>query len=139
MVVNIVKDDKLIMTICEKGYGKKYSFEDYRCAHRGGKGVKTVGNIERNGQVVSSITVAEDDELLMMTQEGIVVRISTADFRVLGRATAGVRLMKFKKDNDRIVSVVPLSLEEEATDIPKETSEELSESSSEEGSSEENS
>jgi DNA gyrase subunit A len=137
--MNIVEDDKLIMTICEKGYGKKSSFEDYRCAHRGGKGVKTVGNIERNGQVVSSITVAEDDELLMMTQEGIVVRISTADFRVLGRATAGVRLMKFKKDNDRIVSVVPLSLKEEATDIPKEASEELSESSSEEGSSEENS
>jgi DNA gyrase subunit A len=122
--MNIIESDKLIMTICENGYGKKSSFEDYRCAHRGGKGVKTVANIERNGLVVRSITVADDDELLMMTQEGIVVRISTADFRVLGRATSGVRLMKFKKDNDKIVSVVPLSLKEEADDIPKETANE---------------
>lgn len=129
--MNIVEEDKLIMTICENGYGKKSSFEDYRCAHRGGKGVKTVANVERNGQVVSSLTVAEDDELLMMTQEGIVVRISTSDFRVLGRATSGVRLMKFKKDNDKIVSVVQLSVADEAEDIPKEvqSSEDESESS----------
>ena len=119
--MNIVENDKYIMTICEKGYGKKSSFEDYRCAHRAGRGVKTIANIERNGAVVRSITVGDDDELLMLTQEGIVVRISTADFRVLGRTTSGVRLMKFKKSDDVIGSVVPLPVKDEARAIPKET------------------
>ena len=118
--MNIVENDKYIMTICEKGYGKKSSFEDYRCAHRAGRGVKTIANIERNGVVVRSITVGDDDELLMLTQEGIVVRISTADFRVLGRTTSGVRLMKFKKSDDVIGSVVPLPIKDEAGAIPKE-------------------
>jgi DNA gyrase subunit A len=131
--MNIVEAEKLMMTICEKGYGKKSSFEEYSVRHRGGKGVKTVGNIDRNGTVVRSMTVAEDDELLMLTQEGMVVRISTSDFRVLGRATSGVRLMKFKKAEDRIISVVPLPIKDEVEDIPKE------EAAKEEGSTEEES
>jgi DNA gyrase subunit A len=118
--MNIVEKDKLMMTICEKGYGKKSSFEEYALRHRGGKGVKTVANIDRNGPVVRSMTVADDDELLMLTQEGMLVRISTSDFRVLGRATSGVRLMKFKKAEDRIISVVPLPIKDEVEDILKE-------------------
>ena len=118
--MNIVDNEKKIMTICEKGYGKKSSFDDYRTAHRGGRGVKTINNIERNGFVVRSLTVADDDELLMLTQEGMVLRISTADFRVLGRSTAGVKLFRMKKDNDRIIAIVPLALSDEALDIPKE-------------------
>lgn len=118
--MNIVEKDKLMMTICANGYGKKSSFEEYTLRHRGGKGVKTVANIERNGPVVRSMTVADDDELLMLTQEGMLVRISTSDFRVLGRATSGVRLMKFKKAEDRIISVVPLPIKDEVEDIPKE-------------------
>jgi DNA gyrase subunit A len=117
--MNIVDNEKKIMTICENGYGKKSSFDDYRTAHRGGKGVKTINNIERNGQVVRSITVADDDELLMLTQEGMVLRISTSDFRVLGRSTAGVKLFRMKKDNDRVIAVVPLALSDEAEDIQK--------------------
>jgi DNA gyrase subunit A len=132
--MNIVENDKFIMTVCEKGYGKKSSFDDYRCAHRAGRGVKTIANIERNGVVVRSITVAEDDELLMLTQEGIVVRISTSDFRVLGRTTSGVRLMKFKKADDVIGSVVPLPVKDEANDIPVEKAEAQEEESTEESS-----
>lgn len=129
--MNIVDGEKKIMTICENGFGKKSSFEDYRTAHRGGKGVKTIANIERNGTVVRSITVADDDELLMLTQEGMVLRISTADFRVLGRSTAGVKLFRMKKDNDRVIAVVPLALSDEAEDIQKVESENDSESDGE--------
>lgn len=121
--MNIVDNDKTIMTVCSKGYGKKSSFEDYRCAHRGGKGVKTIANIERNGEVVRSLTIGDEEELLMLTQEGMVNRISSGDFRVLGRTTSGVRIMKFKKDGDSIVAVVPLLISEEGEDIPKEEAE----------------
>jgi DNA gyrase subunit A len=121
--MNIVDNEKKIMTICANGYGKKSSFDDYRCAHRGGKGVKTIANIERNGEVVRSLTIGDEDEILMMTQEGMVSRISTADFRVLGRTTSGVKIMRMKKEDDRIVSVVPMALGDEANDIPKEEAE----------------
>jgi len=134
--MNIVDNDKKIMTICENGYGKKSSFDDYRTAHRGGRGVKTIANIDRNGLVVRSITVGDDDELLMLTQEGMVLRISTADFRVLGRSTAGVKLFRMKKENDRIIAIVPLALSEEALDIPKEEIEAGKEEASEEPSGE---
>jgi DNA gyrase subunit A len=121
--MNIVDNEKKIMTICANGYGKKSSFDDYRCAHRGGKGVKTIANMERNGDVVRSLTIGDEDEILMMTQEGMVSRISTVDFRVLGRTTSGVKIMRMKKDDDRIVSVVPMALGDEAGDIPKEEAE----------------
>jgi DNA gyrase subunit A len=79
--------------------------------------------MERNGDVVRSLTIGDEDEILMMTQEGMVSRISTVDFRVLGRTTSGVKIMRMKKDDDRIVSVVPMALGDEAGDIPKEEAE----------------
>lgn len=118
--MNIVEKEKLIMTICENGYGKKSSFEAYRTAHRGGKGVKTIINIARNGHVVRSLTVGDDDELLILTEKGKVVRISTHNIRVLGRSTSGVRLVRLKHNDDKIVAVVPLPLKDEVDDIPEE-------------------
>lgn len=119
--MNIIEDNKKIMTICEKGFGKKSNFDDYRRAHRGGKGVKTIANIERNGYVVRSISVADDDELLILTQEAMVLRISTSAFRVLGRSTSGVKLIRMKSETDKIISVVPIPVQDEVSEIPAET------------------
>ena len=115
--MNIVEKDKNIMTICENGYGKKSSFDQYRTAHRGGKGVKAIANVERNGLVVRSLTVGDEDDLLILTQEAMVLRISSATFRVLGRSTSGVKVIRFKRDNDKIISIVPLALADEAEEV----------------------
>ena len=112
--MNIIEKDKNIMTICENGYGKKTNFDEYRVAHRGGKGVKAIANMERNGLVVKSLTVGDEDELLILTQEAMVLRISTSTFREQGRSTSGVRVIRFKKENDKIISIVPLALADEA-------------------------
>lgn len=117
--MNIVEKEKNIMTICESGYGKKSSFDDYRITHRGGKGVKAIANMERNGDVVRSLTVGEEDELLILTQEAMVLRISTSTFREQGRSTSGVRVIRFKKDNDKIISIVPLAIADEAGEVEK--------------------
>lgn len=113
--MNIVKENASILTICEKGYGKKSDFSDFRVTHRGGLGVKTIANIDRNGLVVRSLTVLDDDEVLILTRMGMVLRFAIQQLRTLGRATSGVRLINLK-DGDTIEAVVPLP-KDEAEDL----------------------
>jgi DNA gyrase subunit A len=103
-----------ILTISEKGTGKRTTANDYRLTNRGGKGVKTMEVTEKTGDVIAIKSVAETDDLMITTKEGIVIRMHVTDIRVMGRATQGVRVIRLDGD-DAIadVAVVPREEEEE--------------------------
>ncbi len=106
----VVKRESTLLTVTENGYGKRSDIADYRVTNRGGKGVINIRSSERNGEVVVVKEVVDDDELLLITQRGIVNRIAVSSIRSIGRATQGVRLMGLGA-NDKVIDVarVPAS------------------------------
>jgi len=95
----VVKRDSTLLVVCENGYGKRTSIDDYRITNRGGKGVINVKTSERNGEVVSIREVLDEDELILITKQGIANRQSVKDIKVIGRNTQGVRLINLGKDD----------------------------------------
>ncbi len=93
------------MVVSEEGYGKRSGVEDYRLTNRGGKGVKTLNITEKTGKLVAIKNVTDENDLMIINQSGIVIRLSVAECRVMGRATQGVRLINLAKKNDVIASV----------------------------------
>ena len=86
-----------IFVISEKGNGKRSALEEYRTTKRGAKGVKTMKITDKTGKLVSIKLVTDDDDLMITTLSGIVIRMGTEDLRVMGRATQGVRVIKLDK------------------------------------------
>ena len=107
-----------ILVITEKGYGKKTSAEEYRLTHRGSKGVKALNITEKNGNLVSMRTIKGDDDLMIITDSGIMIRISLAQISTLKRATQGVRLINLKENQK--VSTAALVKREEEEEVPNE-------------------
>ncbi len=109
-----------LLTACQHGYGKRTRIEEYRLTHRGGKGVINIRTTDRNGPVVAVKAVTDNDELMMITKGGQVVRIGiTGELREMGRATQGVRLIRLEPD-DILVSVarvVPEDKDDDATPL----------------------
>ncbi len=99
-----VKRDSSLLVVSENGYGKRTKIDDYRMTNRGGKGVINMKASERNGEVVTIKEVLDQDELILMTQNGIANRQSVKDIKVIGRNTQGVRLIKLKGD-DKVTDV----------------------------------
>jgi DNA gyrase subunit A len=100
-----------LMTICENGYGKRTSVEDYRSQTRGGKGIIDIRATERNGKVVNLLSVTDEDEVMMITKDGQIVRTEVGGISVIGRNTQGVRCISLRK-GDKLVSVARIPLEE---------------------------
>ena len=123
MICGHTEDDVNILVVSEQGYGKRSSLEDYRVTNRGGKGVKTINITEKTGKLVSIKGVTDDNDLMIINKSGITIRISSANLRVMGRATQGVRIINLEKRNDKIASVCKVSKEEEVV-IPEETTDE---------------
>ena len=88
------KEGKFIMAVTEKGYGKMSPIEEYRKSNRGGKGVKTLNTTSKNGNIVSLRAVNGNEDLLIITDEGIVIRLPMEQVKTAGRNTQGVRLIK---------------------------------------------
>ena len=109
--------DTSIMVVSEKGYGKRTDIGDYRITGRGGKGVKTLSITEKTGSLIAIKDVTDENDLMIITRNGIAIRMKIEDVRVMGRATQGVRLIKIR-ENDNIASVakVPKVEEEEGED-----------------------
>jgi DNA gyrase subunit A len=105
MVVVNDSEKETVMVVSEEGYGKRSQVNDYRITNRGGKGVKTLSITEKTGQLVAIKNVTDDNDLMIINKSGIVIRMSVADIRVMGRATQGVRLINLTKKNDAIASV----------------------------------
>jgi len=104
----LVRGDSVLLTITENGYGKRTPVEEYRKIRRGGKGVITINTNDRNGPVVAVMEVEQSDELIVTSQNGMVIRMPVAGISVQGRNTMGVRIMKLdEKDKvrgvDRII------------------------------------
>ena len=114
MVVVQEGDGFDVMVVSEQGYGKRSSLEDYRITNRGGKGVKTITVTDKTGELVSLKAVNDENDLMIITKKGTMIRMSIDSLRVMGRATQGVRLISLRK-GDEIASIakVPASEEEE--------------------------
>ncbi|NLH49571.1 MAG: DNA gyrase subunit A [Myxococcales bacterium] len=95
--MEIVRPGASLLTVCEHGYGKRTLEEEYPVKHRGGQGVITIKTTERNGQVVGMLQVTEEDELLIITDAGKLIRLRVGDINVIGRNTQGVRLIDIEE------------------------------------------
>ena len=102
--VDVVHEGSSVVVVTENGYGKRSEVEDYRLIKRGGKGVFAIKASERNGQVVGALQVTDEDELMMITNGGKIIRISMRDLRVIGRNTQGVRLFKLD-EGEKVMAV----------------------------------
>ncbi len=113
-VVSLALTDKrgsALLTVCERGYGKRTKFASYRVQSRGGKGITNAVITERNGQVVAALAIDDNDELIIMAQSGMSIREAAKEIKLSGRSTQGVRLIKLKPD-DKIVAVAKVAKEE---------------------------
>jgi DNA gyrase subunit A len=99
--------NKFILSVTEKGYGKRSSFMDYRVTNRGGKGIIGIINSERNGNVSSTLVVEENDEIILSTDKGSIMRCAVKEIRIAGRNTQGVRIKKLTGD-EKVVSVIKI-------------------------------
>lgn len=93
-----------ILTVCERGYGKRTPFKEYRRQGRGGSGLINIRITPRNGNVVTIRSVNSDEDIILVTTQGMVVRIPVRSVRLMGRATQGVKLLTLA-ENDRVVAV----------------------------------
>jgi DNA gyrase subunit A len=119
--MEIVRDDSTILTVTENGYGKRSTLEDYRSQGRGGKGIITIKITEKNGRVIGMAQVSEEDELILITSNGKVLRIRAKDISVQGRNTQGVRLFDID-EGDKVVSFAKLVEREDEKDVEPEKS-----------------
>ena len=97
----------MVLTACVNGFGKRTPVEDYRLIRRGGKGVINIKTTDRNGDVVGMKAVCDDDELMLITQKGILIRTRVTEIRETGRNAQGVRLIKLD-DGDRLVAMAKI-------------------------------
>ena len=97
-------DSTQVLVVSENGFGKRSLLGDYRNTNRGGKGVKIMNVTDKTGNVIAIIDVMDKDELIIITKNGILIRLSVEDMRVMGRVTQGVKLIDLR-DNDEIAAV----------------------------------
>jgi DNA gyrase subunit A len=107
----------LMLTVAEKGYGKRTPLAEYRVTSRGGKGVINLKTTDRNGSVVAALQVREDSDVMIITGQGKVIRVHSAEIREAGRSTQGVRLLRLE-EGDRIAAAAAILEEEEEGAAP---------------------
>jgi DNA gyrase subunit A len=115
--MEIVSPDSSILTICENGFGKRTPIVEYTAHHRGGQGMINIKTTLRNGGVVAVVSVTMDDEMLIVTKDGIMMRMKISDINEIGRNTQGVRVIKLKSDTDAVVAVAKLVSEKKEDEI----------------------
>ena len=99
----VVENDELVLTLTENGYGKKTDVNEYRLTHRGGKGVKALNITEKNGNIVTFKLVKGAEDMIITTNEGVVIRLDVSKISTMGRSTQGVKLITLK-DNQKVTS-----------------------------------
>ena len=121
----VVEPDELVLTLTEKGYGKKTDVNEYRLTHRGGKGVKALNITEKNGNIVTFKLVKGDEDMIITTNEGVVIRLDVSKISTMGRSTQGVKLITLK-DNQKVTSsTIVDKTEEDENEIDNITEESL--------------
>lgn len=112
-----------LLTVTENGYGKKTEYDEYRIQTRGGKGIFTYKITEKTGKLNSMISVSDNDDIMLITSAGVVIRMNTLEISTLGRQTQGVRLMKLD-EGVKIVGVAVTEHDEESEDTESVSEEE---------------
>ena len=105
-----------VLVVSENGYGKRSDLDDYRITNRGGKGVKTINITPKTGNLIAIKAVTDMDDLMIITRDGILIRLAIANLRVMGRATQGVRLINLRSE-DSIAAVARVEIDEDAEDV----------------------
>ena len=107
----VVREGGTMLSVAQNGYGKRTGLDEYRLQSRGGVGIINIQTSDRNGKVVGMAYVHDDDEVMLITQQGMILRMKAGDVRVIGRATQGVRLIEME-EGDRVVAVAKLVVKE---------------------------
>ena len=110
--MEVVRDEGDLLVITANGYGKRTPLEEYRQQARGGKGVFTVRPSARNGEIVGALVVKDDEEIMVISKEGIIIRIKVSEISTMGRTTQGVTIMKMG-EHDSVVSMARVAEHEE--------------------------
>ncbi|NQD99910.1 DNA gyrase C-terminal beta-propeller domain-containing protein, partial [Staphylococcus xylosus] len=118
--VTNAESDEEILVVTENGYGKRTPVDDYRLSNRGGKGIKTATITERNGNIVCITSVTGEEDLMVVTNSGVIIRIDVEDISQNGRAAQGVRLIKLG-ENQIVSTVAKVNEEDEIKEVDEST------------------
>jgi DNA gyrase subunit A len=110
--------DATLVTVCESGFGKRTALSEYRDQNRGGGGIITIKASDRNGKVVGIKVVTDKDDLMIVTEKGVTIRMRCKDIRTISRNTQGVRLVRLE-EGDKVSRVAPVVAEEGSTEKPE--------------------
>ena len=108
VAMDVVREGGTLLTVAQNGYGKRTGLEEYRLQSRGGLGIINIQTTDRNGKVVGIAYVHDDDQLMLISQQGMILRMKAGGIRTIGRATQGVRLIEME-EGDMVVSVAKLA------------------------------
>ncbi|MBM3919313.1 MAG: DNA gyrase subunit A [Sphingomonadales bacterium] len=125
-----------VLVVSQEGYGKRTDIDEYRITNRGGKGIRTMKITEKTGRVVGILDIVDNDQLMIINQSGVTIRMQTDELRVIGRATQGVRLIKLKEEESiasitRVRDAGALGEESDTADNEPKDAPELNESNEE--------
>jgi DNA gyrase subunit A len=112
VAMEVIAETGTMLTVAQNGYGKRTEIQEYRLQSRGGVGIINIQTSERNGKVAGISYVHDDDEVMLISQQGMILRMKAGDIRTIGRATQGVRLIEME-EGDAVVSVAKLAEKEE--------------------------
>jgi DNA gyrase subunit A len=112
VAMEVVREGGTLLTVAQNGYGKRTELEEYRLQSRGGVGIINIQTSDRNGKVVGIAYVHDDDQVLLISQQGMILRMKAGDARTIGRATQGVRLIEME-EGDQVVSIAKLAERED--------------------------
>jgi DNA gyrase subunit A len=113
VAMEVVKPGGALLTVTEGGYGKRTEIDEYRIQSRGGIGIINISTTDKNGKVVGVAYVTDGDELLLITQQGMILRMETSGVRAIGRNTQGVKMIDLDSE-DKVVAIAKLDAKEEA-------------------------
>ena len=116
VAMTVARPGGTLLTVTDRGFGKRTKLEEYRVQSRGGIGIININTSQRNGLVSGIVYVENDDELMLITQQGKILRMLTAAIRPIGRATQGVRLIGIG-DGDNVVSIARLAEQSPVEDV----------------------
>ena len=108
VAMDVVREGGTLLTVAQNGYGKRTELDEYRLQSRGGVGIINIQTSDRNGKVVGIAYVHDDDELMIISQQGMIIRMRAGDVRSIGRATQGVRLIEME-EGDEVVAIAKLA------------------------------
>jgi DNA gyrase subunit A len=112
VAMEVVGERGTMLTVAQNGYGKRTGLEEYRLQSRGGVGIINIQTSDRNGKVAGIAYVRDDDEVMLISQQGMILRLKAGDIRTIGRATQGVRLIEME-EGDAVVSLAKLAERED--------------------------